>query len=104
MSLSGGRGSLPTSSYSPGSSFAQARLGVGGVDIFSFLRAEDLRLSPELILVKAEEDLVLGCEEKMDLLVTRGEDGREAGSESRRARDGRAMVEAGGGACQGWLM
>ena len=62
----------------------------------------DLRLSPELTRLKAEADLVFGCEEKMDLLVTRGEDGREAGSESRRARDGRDIVEAGGGAWQGW--
>ena len=72
------------------------------MEFFSLLLAGDLTLSAELILLKAEDDLVLGCEEKMDLLATRGEDGREAGSESRRARDGRDMVTAGGGAWQGW--
>ena len=93
---------MATSSYNAGSSLLQAGLGVAGVDIFSLLLAGDLRLSPELARLKAEADLVFGCEEKMDLLVTRGEDGREAGSEWRRARDGRDILEAGGGAWQGW--
>ena len=84
---------MATSSYSAGSSLVQARLVAGGVDIFSLLLTlGDLRLSPELTRLKAEDDLVFGCEEKMDLLVTRGEDGREAGSEWRRARDGTDMV------------
>ena len=80
---------------------AHARLGVGGVEFFSLLRAGDLRLSRELILVRAETDLVLGSEEKMDLLTTRGDDGREAGSESWRARDGRYIVRLEVRDCQG---
>ena len=59
---------------------------------FSLLLAGDLRLSRELILVRADTDRVLGSEEKMDLRATLGEDGREAGSESWRARDGRYIM------------
>ena len=102
VSDSSGSGNLPTSSYSLGSSPAQAvRLGVGGVEFFSLLLAGDLMLSRELILVKADTDRIFGSEEKIDLLATRGDDGSEAGSESWRARDGRNIVRLEVGDCQG---